>query len=122
MAGEVLRTSVATEVGCPYGKRLEEAVVEIRATAEQERAAAIADMADQASGSYHRAFALEAMQSHDTAEERLRDVASLEGTLDGCDNCHGRPEAATMTQEPCPVAQYAIYRMTLEGNRELGRE
>lgn len=116
MATETVR---ATEVGCSYGQYLIENIVAIRARYRDQR-----DHAIGAKTRHPGRFIQEALdaaeESRRESEERLGDADYFESGLKDCDNCHGDPSKAELSQGICPVARIAIYRMTLPGARKLG--
>lgn len=119
-AGGGAITAVGVEVGCPYGRQLSELMHEIEGRYAGQLSNAEHTLNSRFSRQYSDTEA-EALGRKAEATDRLDDTDELRRVLAQCENCQGQPAEATLTDTICPVAKYAIFRMTLPGNRELGK-
>ena len=114
---EALRTQQAVEVGCGYGKFLSTRIREIRAENESRVSRSQLDH------TWSEEIASDIERRRTDAEMRLLEVETLEGQLAECQNCGGDPENATLSGDSvCPVARFAVYKMTLPGNAGITPE
>ena len=112
MAEIPVTTAISTEQGCAYGRDFSTTIAVIEAASES--------TVQRASDNLHPYAHVQAQLDREAEKAALRllvDVKNLRSILNSCSNCSGSPETASMTQgEMCPVAKFAIYKMTLPGN------
>lgn len=96
-----METIIDTELGCPYGKQLQNTLTDKRSLIADLYVEAVRATLDFASSRERMSRVLD--------EESKSEL--IENTLLLCNKCHGKPEEASSNDSVCPIAKLAVRKL-----------